>query len=124
MDTSLASPLQKFLRAPLHVNDCFQIRTKNDPYVPHLSSEFQLFTFSCFEVLAFLTFGCRIRNFPRKKHMDFQREASRKPKKKKTANMAAATARLTFFSKGLKISCNEMTSQITKKTCDYVKKHS
>ena len=58
-----------------------KICTKSDSYVPHLSSKFQVSTFSRFKVIAFLTSGCRIRNFAQKKHRDFQRQASRKSQK-------------------------------------------
>ena len=44
-----------------------KISTKKDSYVPHLSSKFQVSIFSCFKVRAFLTSGCRIRNFTKKK---------------------------------------------------------
>ena len=40
-----------------------KIFTKNDSYVPNLSSKFQVSTFSCFKVIGFSTFGCQIRNF-------------------------------------------------------------
>ena len=38
--------------------------------MPHLSSRFQVSTFSRFEVIGFSTSGCRIRNFAPKKHKD------------------------------------------------------
>ena len=59
-----------------------KIFTKSDTYVSHLSSKFQVSTFSRFEVIAFSTSGCRIRNFAQKKHRDFRRKASRKSPQK------------------------------------------
>ena len=47
--------------------DCLQICMKNDLYVPHLSSKFQVFTFGRFKVEALLASCCRIRNFSQKK---------------------------------------------------------
>ena len=40
---------------------------KNDLYIPHLSSNFQVSTLSRFQVIAFSNSGCRIRNFAQKK---------------------------------------------------------
>ena len=44
-----------------------KICTKNNSYVPHLCSKFQVSTFSRFKVIAFSASSCRIRNFARKK---------------------------------------------------------
>ena len=44
-----------------------KIFTKKDFYVPNLSHQFQVSTFSRFKVIGFSTSGCRIRSFARKK---------------------------------------------------------
>ena len=52
-----------------------KICTKNDPYVPHLSSKFQDSSFNRFKVIAFSTFGCRIRNLARTKTYGLLRQS-------------------------------------------------
>ena len=59
-----------------------KICTKNDSYVLHISSKFQVSTFSRFKVKAFSISDCRICSFARKKPQDLQREGSRNPNDK------------------------------------------
>ena len=48
-----------------------KICTKNDSYMPHLSSKFQVSTFNHFKVIAFSNFVADFVIFHRKKHRDF-----------------------------------------------------
>ena len=51
-----------------------KVCTKNDSYVPHLSSKFQVSTFSHFKVIAFSSFVCEFVIIQVKKHKDFRAE--------------------------------------------------